>query len=222
MKAPLSYFCGGVSPCRWLRSGSIHRCVHERRKCVHENRKGRCKCCCARRGGGRACAFVMGYGVNLGANWFAGLHGFAGYMGGSASYGDSSDAGSKGKLVISPGLDAGVWAQMGGVFGANRLFATVGWTAAKITARANPPQSAMAKVIESASWDKPKWGSGLSAGAGYDRMLSEDVRVGVGYTATFLGTTVRNDWKGAEFVMRTRLVNQTVSVGVTYVIPSQS
>ena len=107
----------------------------------------------------------------------------------------------------------------------------MGWTAAKLNAVLRHGEGNLTQS---------KWKNGVSVGVGYDRILSDNMRVGLGYTATFFGKTRWNNWSIGGKDMKSmsdadkdrlnkmfglnvgRMVNHTVSVGVTYVVPSGS
>lgn len=178
----------------------------------------------------------MGYGFDLGRHWFAGAHGFVGLMGGSTSSevnvqvdeqnvevpGGDQPTNIKvpgfsvqNKMVVSPELNMGLGAKFGYNLNPLRMFVTGGWTVARMKGKWHDE-----------SGEKPtqtQWKNGLFAGGGFDYALSETTRVGLGYTATFFGKTDWNKLGVWGMDMTTgRLVNHTISLGVTYVMPSES
>lgn len=178
----------------------------------------------------------MGYGFDLGRHWFAGAHGFVGLMGGSTSSevsvqvdkqtvevpgGDDPTSinvpgfSVQNKMVVSPELNMGLGAKFGYNFNPLRMFVTGGWTVARMKGKLHDGLGVKSTQTQ--------WKNGLFAGGGFDYALSETTRVGLGYTATFFGKT---DWDklgvwGMDMTTG-RLVNHTISLGVTYVMPSES
>lgn len=174
----------------------------------------------------------MGYVFNLGPRWFAGPYGVLGVMGGSASSAinvqvdkqtvkapistNVPDFLLQGKMVVSPGLNMGLGAKLGYNFDFMRMFFTSGWTVARMKATFRVKEDGH---DNKETQTQTQWKNGLFVGGGVDYNLSETIRVGLSYTATFFG---KAKWKQLEDMTTSRLVNHNIGLGVTYVVPSES